>query len=142
MSIKSDDKVKSAVANMVATLMSHEKEWDAKTAAFKTIEIMDEFGMLKVDNHISNESQDLVPAIPVEESVHDNYIVCLEDGKRFKMMKRHLREQYGMTPDQYRNKWGLPSDYPMTAPGYSKFKAYHAKTNGLGRYDRELIVGI
>lgn len=76
------------------------------------------------------------PAVPVEQSVHDDFIICLEDGQRFKMMRRHLAERYGMTPDQYRNRWGLPPEYPMTAPNYSKAKSNSARNNELGKYPR------
>jgi predicted transcriptional regulator len=74
----------------------------------------------------------LVPAVPVEESVTPDYIVCLEDGRRFKTMKRWLRATYGLSPEQYREKWGLPPDYPLTAPNYTKAKSADAKRQGLG----------
>ena len=86
--------------------------------------------------HEQRTAEPLVPAVPVEDSVQADYIVCLEDGQRFSMMKRHLRERYGLTPDQYRNKWGLPKNYPMTAPSYSEAKARYARGSGLGKYDR------
>ena len=73
-----------------------------------------------------------VPAVPVEESVTPDYIVCLEDGRRFKTMKRWLRATYGLSPEQYREKWGLPVDYPLTAPNYTKAKSADAKRQGLG----------
>jgi hypothetical protein len=76
------------------------------------------------------------PAVPVEDSVHDDFVVCLEDGLRFTMMKRHLKEVYGMTPDDYRNKWKLPRDYPITAPSYSRQKGEIAKRMNLGRHPR------
>ena len=63
---------------------------------------------------------ELKPAVPAKKSVHDEYLICLEDGKKFKSLKRHLRTTYDMTPEQYRSKWGLPVDYPMVAPGYAK----------------------
>lgn len=85
---------------------------------------------------ISNTDQECLPAVPVEDSVHDDYVVCLEDGLRFTMMKRHLSEVYGMTPDEYRNKWGLPHDYPMTAPAYSRRKGEIAKKLKLGHHPR------
>lgn len=74
----------------------------------------------------------LVPAVPVEESVTADYIVCLEDGRRFKTMKRWLRATYGLSPEQYRERWGLPADYPLTAPNYTKAKSADAKRQGLG----------
>ena len=73
------------------------------------------------------------PAIPVKKSVTPDYIVCLEDGKKFKSLKRHLRTQYNMSPDDYRAKWGLPKDYPMVAPNYAASRSALAKSMGLGR---------
>lgn len=73
------------------------------------------------------------PAVNPKRSVHDDYIVCLEDGKKFKSLKRHLRTDYGLSPDDYRAKWGLPPDYPMVAPSYSATRSALAKSTGLGR---------
>ncbi|MCE2566314.1 MucR family transcriptional regulator [Komagataeibacter sp. FNDCF1] len=73
------------------------------------------------------------PAVPVGQSVFPDYIVCLEDGKKLKMLKRHLQTRYGMTPTQYREKWQLPMDYPMVAPEYAKMRAALARDAGLGR---------
>ena len=72
------------------------------------------------------------PAVPVSKSVKKDYIVCLEDGTEHKMLKRHLMSAFGMTPEQYREKWGLPADYPMVAPSYSKVRSALAKKVGLG----------
>jgi predicted transcriptional regulator len=72
------------------------------------------------------------PAVPVKKSITKDYLVCLEDGSKHKMLKRHLMSAYGMTPDQYRAKWGLPADYPMVAPSYSKVRSALAKKVGLG----------
>lgn len=76
------------------------------------------------------------PAVPVRLSVHADHIVCLEDGKKFKSLKRHLRTAYNMTPEQYRARWDLPADYPMVAPTYSIKRSELAKASGLGRTDR------
>ena len=73
-----------------------------------------------------------VPAVPVRKSVTPEYLVCLEDGKRLKMMKRHLKTAYNMTPEQYRERWGLPGDYPMVAPSYARQRSRLAKEIGLG----------
>ncbi len=73
------------------------------------------------------------PAVPKGKSVFKDYIICLEDGKRFKSLKRHLMTHYGLTPDQYRTKWALKSDYPMVAPEYSASRSQLAKDMGLGR---------
>lgn len=77
------------------------------------------------------------PAVPISKSVKDDYIVCLEDGKQLKMLKRYLRSQYDMSPDEYRRKWGLPADYPMVAPAYSRRRSEFAKDIGLGRGGRK-----
>jgi len=73
------------------------------------------------------------PAVNPKRSVHDDYIVCLEDGKKFKSLKRHLMTHYGLTPDQYREKWGLEATYPMVAPNYASARSALAKKMGLGR---------
>jgi predicted transcriptional regulator len=78
----------------------------------------------------------LKPAVPVKKSITSDHIVCLEDGKKFKSLKRHLRTQYNMTPEQYRDKWGLPADYPMVAPNYAVARSQLAKKMGLGQQRR------
>lgn len=77
------------------------------------------------------------PAIAVKKSVTPEYIVCLEDGKKFKSLKRHLRTQYNMSPEDYREKWGLPADYPMVAPNYAQARSQLAKKMGLGQQRRK-----
>ena len=77
------------------------------------------------------------PAVPVKKSITPDHLVCLEDGKKFKSLKRHLRTQYNMTPEQYREKWGLPVDYPMVAPNYAKARSELAKEMGLGQQRRK-----
>ena len=88
----------------------------------------------------SGESQPstepLKPAVPVKKSINPDFIICLEDGKKFKSLKRHLRTQYDMTPEQYREKWGLPADYPMVAPNYAAARSQLAKQMGLGQQRR------
>ena len=76
------------------------------------------------------------PAVPIRRSIFPDYLVCLEDGKKMKMLKRHLATAYDMTPDQYREKWGLGSDYPMVAPNYAKHRSTLAKKIGLGTKPR------
>ena len=78
-------------------------------------------------------AEPLKPAISVKKSITPDYLVCLEDGKKFKSLKRHLRTQYNMTPEQYREKWGLPPDYPMVAPSYAAARSQLAKQMGLGQ---------
>ena len=77
--------------------------------------------------------EELKPAVPIKKSVTPDYIICLEDGKKLKMLKRHLMSSYGITPDEYRAKWGLPADYPMVAPNYAKARSDLAVKLGLGR---------
>jgi predicted transcriptional regulator len=76
------------------------------------------------------------PAVSIKKSMTSEYLVCLEDGKRFKSLKRHLRAQYNMSPEQYREKWGLPADYPMVAPNYAVTRSQLAKKMGLGQQRR------
>jgi len=76
---------------------------------------------------------ELKPAVPIKKSVTPDFIICLEDGKKFKSLKRHLMTHFQLTPDDYRTKWGLPDDYPMVAPSYAAVRSSLAKSNGLGR---------
>ncbi|MGE5548293.1 MAG: MucR family transcriptional regulator [Solirubrobacterales bacterium] len=77
------------------------------------------------------------PAVPVKKSVTPEYIICLEDGKKLKMLKRHLKTAYNMTPEEYRERWGLPADYPMVAPNYAQHRSSLAKKIGLGTKPRK-----
>lgn len=79
------------------------------------------------------EPEPIKPAVSVKKSVTPDYIICLEDGKKFKSLKRHLRTHYNMSPEEYRDKWGLPSDYPMVAPNYAAARSQLAKKMGLGQ---------
>ena len=81
----------------------------------------------------TTEQKELVPAVPVKKSVTPDFIVCLEDGKKLKMLKRYLRSKFNLTPDEYRRKWGLPPDYPMVAPNYASRRSDFAKQIGLGK---------
>ena len=85
---------------------------------------------------VAAPAEPLKPAIPVKRSITSDYLVCLEDGKKFKSLKRHLRTRYGMTPEQYREKWGLSPDYPMVAPNYAARRSQLAKQMGLGQQRR------
>jgi predicted transcriptional regulator len=88
----------------------------------------------QLDSHAPEVKAEIPrPAVPVKRSVTPDYIVCLEDGKKLKMLKRHLRTTYNMTPDEYRAKWGLSADYPMVAPNYAAQRSDFAKKIGLGR---------
>ncbi|MEM9055545.1 MAG: MucR family transcriptional regulator [Pseudomonadota bacterium] len=83
------------------------------------------------EGHTQAESQK--PAIPIKKSITDDFLICLEDGKKFKSLKRHLRSKYGLSPEEYREKWGLPYDYPMVAPSYARKRSDLAKKMGLGK---------
>lgn len=82
-------------------------------------------------------AEPLRPAVPARKSVTGDFIICLEDGKKFKSLKRHLRTQYDMSPEQYREKWGLGTDYPMVAPNYARARSQLAKEMGLGQQRRK-----
>lgn len=89
-------------------------------------------------NRVTPEKPEaLKPAVPIRKSVTPDYIISLEDGKKFKSLKRHLSTHHGLTPDEYRAKWGLPADYPMVAPNYAASRSALAKTMGLGRKPKE-----
>ena len=93
--------------------------------------------LLRISNGQSETPADVVkPAIAVKKSITPEYIICLEDGKKFKSLKRHLRTQYSMTPEAYREKWDLPPDYPMVAPNYAAARSQLAKQMGLGQQRR------
>jgi predicted transcriptional regulator len=85
---------------------------------------------------VGTAAEPLKPAVPIKRSVTAEYIVCLEDGLKFKSLKRHLRTRYNLTPDQYREKWGLPPDYSMVAPNYAAARSQLAKQMGLGQQRR------
>ncbi len=80
--------------------------------------------------------EELKPMVPIKKSVTNDYIICLEDGKKFKSLKRHLRTHYDMSPEEYREKWNLPPDYPMVAPNYASARSELAKKMGLGQRKR------
>jgi len=81
------------------------------------------------------------PAVSIKKSITADFLICLEDGKKFKSLKRHLRKAYDMTPHEYRAKWGLPPDYPMVAPAYAEARSNLAKSMGLGRQRRKSLPG-
>lgn len=90
-----------------------------------------------MEETLSGEEKDTgekpIPAVAPDQSVHDDYLICLEDGKKYKSLKRHLRTSHEMTPKAYTDRWGLPADYPMVAPNYSKQRSRLAKRTGLGK---------
>lgn len=90
--------------------------------------------LLAIEGNVAPVEDDRppVPAVPVAKSLHRDYIICLEDGRKFKSLKRHLGAVYGLTPEAYRRRWGLPPDYPMVAPAYAAMRSAMAKSMGLG----------
>jgi len=88
---------------------------------------------LKLDSSENPSVEKPIPAVSIKKSLNDEYLICLEDGLKYKSLKRHLRTSHGITPDQYREKWGLPSDYPVVAPAYAKARSLLAREIGLGR---------
>lgn len=102
--------------------------------------IADAYGSLARVNQPDIEPETFAPAVPVKRSVQPDYIICLEDGKKFKSLKRHLMSHYQMTPAEYREKWRLPSDYPMVAPNYALARSELAKKSGLGRREAPVVV--
>ena len=88
---------------------------------------------------VEQPREELRPAVPVKKSITPDYIICLEDGRKFKSLKRHLRSAYGMTPEEYRAKWGLPHDYPVVAPNYAKARSDLAKAMGLGQQRKKSL---
>ncbi len=89
-----------------------------------------------IDQGPSAQADRPQPAVPIKRSITPDHIICLEDGRKLKMLKRHLKTAYNMTPEQYRERWGLPADYPMVAPNYAKQRSNLAKKIGLGRKPR------
>ncbi len=83
------------------------------------------------------EAPPLTPAVPVKRSIQPDFLICLEDGKKFKSLKRHLRTRYNLSPDEYRARWNLPDDYPMVAPNYAQTRSELARTMGLGQQRRK-----
>lgn len=97
-------------------------------------------GVFKSLSNVDSSNNSLAdrpqPAVPIKRSITDDYLICLEDGKKLKMLKRHLRTAYDMSPEDYRERWGLPNDYPMVAPSYAKKRSKLAKDIGLGTRGR------
>ena len=99
--------------------------------------IQDVYSTLATVGKAQTTSERPQPAVSVKKSITHDYIICLEDGKKLKMLKRHLKTAYDMTPDEYREKWGLPRDYPMVSPSYAKHRSDLAKEIGLGKISRK-----
>ena len=128
--LKSDDILKLATEIVAAYVSNNPIPVSEVPAMIKSVHsTLGGLGNGLIGRHHSSQK----PAIPIKRSVNPDYIVCLEDGKKLKMLKRYLRSNYSMTPEEYRAKWGLPADYPMVAPNYAAQRSEFAKKIGLGR---------
>jgi predicted transcriptional regulator len=117
--------------DLVAAYVSHNQVETSELPDLLATVYQSMLEIVSEDNAKSEEKP--VPAVPVEASVTDDYIICLEDGQKYKSLKRHLRTKFELTPKAYREKWGLPLDYPMVAPNYSIERSRLAKRTGLGK---------
>ncbi|AQS85377.1 MAG: MucR family transcriptional regulator [Acetobacter aceti] len=129
----SENKPLSPLLELTAQIVSAHVSNNSAPAETLPSLIRDVFTALETAGQATPEPEKLQPAVPVKRSVFPDYIVCLEDGKKLKMLKRHLQSAYGMTPEQYRERWGLPTDYPMVAPNYAERRSTLAREIGLGR---------
>lgn len=128
MTDKSKPELLGYMAQIVAGFASHHTVADLPALMRK---VYDE--LVKIESgHVEEPHGGLQPAVPVGKSVHPDYIICLEDGKKMKMLKRYLKTAYNMSPEEYRTKWKLPDDYPMVAPNYAEKRSSLAKAIGLG----------
>jgi len=128
---KNHDKVLEIVGRITAAYLSNPNHSVERTAISEIVQLSYS-AVMNVDKGAQRRSVGQAP-VPIEESVKPDYIICLEDGKKLKMLKRHLRTSYGLTPERYRERWNLPVDYPMVAPNYAKKRSSLAKANELGR---------
>jgi predicted transcriptional regulator len=122
-------------ANIVSAYVSNNTVSSAEIPALIT-QVYSALMRLSTVTAVAAPAGPLTPAVPIKRSITLEYLICLEDGKKFKSLKRHLRTQYQMTPDQYRAKWNLPGDYPMVAPKYAAVRSQLAKQMGLGQQRR------
>jgi len=135
------NEIKSSVSAETTEIMRLTTEIVAAYVSNNAIAANDLPGMIRtvhstltgLDQNNTAADVDLAPAVPVKKSVTPDYIVCLEDGKKLKMLKRYLRSQYGLTPEEYRARWNLPHDYPRVAPNYAAQRSNLATQSGLGR---------
>jgi predicted transcriptional regulator len=120
------------VLRLTAQIVAAHVEHNAVQAEALPSLIQKVYQTLRDVGQVLPETAKPTPAVPIKQSVRPDFIICLEDGKKLKMLKRHLTTAYKMTPAQYRARWGLPSDYPMVAPNYAKVRSSLAKQIGLG----------
>jgi predicted transcriptional regulator len=136
-----NDKVQSNYVELTAGIVSAYISNNAVAAGdISSIISQVHSALLRVSNGaVDGAGEAMRPAIAVKKSITPDYLVCLEDGKKFKSLKRHLRTQYNMTPELYREKWGLPPDYPMVAPKYAEARSQLAKQMGLGQQRKRRV---
>ncbi|OWJ64635.1 MucR family transcriptional regulator [Inquilinus limosus] len=125
----SDDEIRALTAKIVS---AHVGNNSVAISDLPSLIVQVHGALSGLDKPVSPVVERPQPAVPIKKSVTPEWIVCLEDGKKLKMLKRHLSSAYGMTPEQYRERWGLPADYPMVAPGYAQQRSALAKAIGLG----------
>ena len=130
-----------AVLRLTAQIVAAHVEHNSVEAAALPGLIEKVYQTLRDIGQAPAESSKLSPAVPIKQSVKPDFIICLEDGKKLKMLKRHLKTAYDMTPDEYRERWGLGPDYPMVAPNYAKQRSKLAKDIGLGTRGRRARAG-
>jgi predicted transcriptional regulator len=126
---KEKEQVLEALSRIVASYVGHHTLEPQEVTSF-IHQVFCALTSLQNTAHIRNAAQ---PAVEADKSITPDFLICLEDGKRLKMLKRHLRTSYGLTPEQYRERWGLSIDYPMVAPNYARKRSTLAKSNGLGQ---------
>jgi predicted transcriptional regulator len=136
MTIENQDVLLPLTADVVAAYVSNNPVPATQLTELIT-SIHNSLSRLSGNGSVAPDAETLKPAVPIKKSVMPDFIVSLEDGKKFKSLKRHLQTSYGMTPAEYRAKWGLPSDYPMVAPNYAAARSQLAKTMGLGRKPKQ-----
>jgi predicted transcriptional regulator len=119
-------------ANIVSAYVSNNTVSSAEIPALIT-QVYSALMRVSTVTAVAAPAGPLMPAVPIKRSIKPEYLICLEDGKKFKSLKRHLHSQYQMTPDQYRAKWNLPDNYPMVAPKYAAVRSQLAKQMGLGQ---------
>jgi predicted transcriptional regulator len=122
-------------ANIVSAYVSNNTVSNAEIPALIT-QVYSALMRVSTVTAVAAPAEPLKPAVPIKRSITPEYLICLEDGKKFKSLKRHLRTQYQMTPDEYRAKWDLPADYPMVAPNYAAVRSQLAKQMELGQQRR------
>ncbi len=130
-STSADNELVELSTEIVCAYVSHNALEPAEVSKFIS-EVHTTLRNLRSSESASPENE-LKPAVPIKKSVASDYIICLEDGKKFKSLKRHIRTHYNLSPEEYREKWGLPANYPMVAPNYSQVRSRLAKANGLGK---------